>query len=151
MTQHNLVSTASFLAQTRLFGALSFNNLMILAAGAGHYQCPDGQVIFRKGDDGDTVYVIESGSVQVFLPQEDGPDIPLATLRPGTIFGELALFDTGPRSATVVAAEPLEAVIIRRSDFLAFLRKQPDAAIRILAVLAGRLRSTHEFVTGGTA
>lgn len=124
---------------------------MILAAGAGHYQCPDGQVIFRKGDDGDTVYVIESGSVHVFLPQEDGPDIPLATLHPGDIFGELALFDTGPRSATAVAAEPLEAVIIRRSDFLTFLRKQPDAAIRILAVLAGRLRNTDEFLTNGTA
>lgn len=119
---------------------------MMLASGAGHYQCPDGQVIFNKGEEGDVVYVIEKGSVQILLPQQSAEDIPLTTLYPGDIFGELALLDTGPRSATVVALEPVEAVMIRRNDFLAFLRKQPEAAIRILAVLAARLRRTDELL-----
>ncbi len=119
---------------------------MVIAGGAGHYHCAQGEGIFHKGEDGDTVFVIESGAAQISLPQEGGPDIPLATLHAGDIFGELALFDTEPRSATVVAVEDMDAITIRRSDFLAFLRKEPDAAIQMLAVMAGRIRHTDRLL-----
>lgn len=142
----DVVAVASFLAQTRLFGALSFNHLMILAAGTAVYRCPEGQVIFKKGEPGDTVYVVQTGAVRIFFPVEHGRDVTLAILYPGQVFGELSLLDGKSRSATAVAAAPLAAVTMPREHFLSLLRRRPEAAIRTLAVLAERLRRTDELL-----
>lgn len=141
-----LLSTASFLAQTRLFGTLPLNELMILAANVGLYSCPDGHIIFRRDDPGDVLYIIKSGSVRIVLPVRGGRDTTLAVLNSGDLFGELSILDGRPRTATAQATAPTEALTIHRENFFIFLRRQPEAAIRILGVLASRLRRTDELL-----
>lgn len=141
-----LLSIASFLAQTRLFGSLPLNELMILAANTGTYNCPAGHIIFRRDDPGDVLYVIKSGSVRIVLPLKGGREITLTVLNPGDLFGELSILDGRPRTAAAEAVKPTEALTIQREEFFAFLRRQPEAAIRIMGVLASRLRRTDELL-----
>ncbi|MBM2827103.1 MAG: Catabolite activator [Dehalococcoidia bacterium] len=142
----DLVAIASFLAQTRLFSNIPLSELMILAASAGVYICPAGEVIFRQGDPGGVMYLIKSGTVRIVLPIRDEVESTLLVLNPGDLFGELSLFDGGDRTATAVAQEPVESITITREDMFAFLRRRPDAAIRILGVMAARLRRTDEIL-----
>ena len=146
VSKDDIFSIASFLAQTRLLGALSFNELLILAANFSTYSCTMGDTIFNKGDEGDSLYLLKSGAVRIVLPLEGRKDTTLTIIYPGDLFGELAVLDGRPRSATAVAVETLEAFTLKREHFLTFLRKQPDAAIRILGVLAARLRRTDELL-----
>src|SRR5438046_8482260 len=80
------------------------------------------EVIFHQGDPGDTLHLVRSGRVKVVLPAETGDEALLAILGPGDCFGELALLDGGPRSASVVAMEPVETLVLGRQDFLVFFR-----------------------------
>ena len=157
MSNRDVVEAASFLAESRFLGILSFHELLMLAALTGSYACPAGTTIFRKGDEGDSIYVLREGSVRIILPLDTGWETELAIVRPGELFGELSLLDGKPRSASAVAVEDVVALTLGRQEFLGFLRKQPEAAIRMLAMLAGRLRRTDEllgdavFLERGTA
>lgn len=146
MTSRDIVEIASFFARTRFLGALSFHDLLMLAALTSTYRCPAGTLIFNKGDEGEAVYVVREGSVRIFLPRDEGRETTLTVIYAGDLFGELSLLDGMPRSASAKAMQDLEALTLGRQDFLGFLRKQPDAAIRMLAVLAGRLRRTDDLV-----
>ena len=80
------------------------------------------------------------------LPVGEEVNSTLLVLNPGDLLGELSLLDGGNRTATAVAQEPLQCITITREDLFAFLRRQPDAAIRIMGVLAARLRRTDEIL-----
>ena len=99
-----------------------------------------GEAVFIKGDEGNSLYIIESGRVHIKLTSEDGRDFVLNSLGPGTYFGDLSLFDGEPRSADAVAVEESHLVVLERRDFLRFLSDNPGAAVALLAVLAGQLR-----------
>ena len=102
-----------------------------------------GDVIFHKDDFGSTLHIVKSGNVKISIPSEEGEDVILAYLGAGDFFGELALLDEEPRSATATAVEDTETMALERGDFLQFLRWYPDTAIRILAVLSQRLRNLN--------
>jgi CRP/FNR family cyclic AMP-dependent transcriptional regulator len=102
------------------------------------------EVIFHKDDPGDALHVLHTGRVRIEIPSADGPPVILRVLDPGEFFGELALCDGKPRSASVVAMEPSVTLALYREDFHQFLRIAPQAAIHILAVLSERLRETSE-------
>jgi CRP/FNR family transcriptional regulator len=102
------------------------------------------QTIFQREDPGEFLFVVHQGRVRIELDTGSGPPVILAILGPGEFFGELALCDGRPRSATAVAMEPTQALALRRDDFLEFLRVSPQAGIHILEVLADRLRQTGE-------
>ena len=105
-----------------------------------------GEVIFHQGDPGDTLHLVRNGRVKVVLPAETGDEVVLAILGPGDCFGELAVLDGGPRSAGVVAMEPVETLVLGRQDFLSFFRANPEAAERMVVNLAHVIRKVNEDV-----
>jgi CRP-like cAMP-binding protein len=103
-----------------------------------HYT--SGEAIFHQHDVGEGLYLVARGAVRLFLRSEDGQELTIARFEPGEFFGELAAIDEEPRSATAVAGEPTDLLILHRSDFLSYLRARPEAAVFCLRVLARRLR-----------
>lgn len=98
-------------------------------------------VIFHQGDPGDSLFIIESGSVKVVLLSPDGgEDAIIATLGPGMSFGELALLDGAARSASAIAVEPVEALVLDRGSFDQLLDTEPQFRHSIVAGLALELR-----------
>ena len=98
------------------------------------------EVVFHRDDAGGQLYVILSGSVKVAIPDEEGHEIVVAVERDGAVFGELALFDDAPRSATVTALDETQVVTLAREDFLRVLERSPRATREILRFLARTVR-----------
>ncbi len=105
-----------------------------------------GQIVFRKGDPGSSMFLIVEGQVKMILPSEGGEEVLLGVLDAGDFFGDLSIIDGQPRSATIVATEPTETVVIRRDEFLGAIDANPRVAFDLLRILARRLRQTDEFV-----
>lgn len=99
------------------------------------------EIILQQDEPGDALFLILEGRVKVVLYGEDGKEVILSTLKDGDFFGEMALLDGGPRSASVVALESSRLVRLRRRSFMDFLREHPDMALRLLEELSHRLRT----------
>ena len=136
--------TAGLLGRVSLFADLSEADLAQLAAVAVPRSYLAEEIVFREGDTGDTCYVIRSGAVRVTRRHSDGRSITLAELRPGSIFGELAMFGGETRSATVQALEDTRAVAILAGDLRRLLLAHPGMAVKMLNGLADRLRGANE-------
>ncbi len=100
--------------------------------------------MFEEGDVGTCCYVLHSGEVKVVRRLSDGRRITLAHMGPGSVFGELALFNGERRSASVVALEVTSAVVLAAEDVMSVLRTDPDAMLMVAIGLANRLRATNE-------
>jgi CRP/FNR family transcriptional regulator/CRP/FNR family cyclic AMP-dependent transcriptional regulator len=99
-----------------------------------------GEAVCRQGDPGEALHVVLEGRLKVVIAAETGDEVIPTVLGAGDLFGELALLDGGPRSATVVALEPVATAILNRADFLQLLRRSPVAVEGLLAALAGTIR-----------
>jgi CRP-like cAMP-binding protein len=105
------------------------------------------ETVFHQGDPGDALYVVASGLVKVVLPSPDtGEPAILATLRPGQFFGELAMLDGEPHSASVVALEPTEALVLGRDDFERLFEAEPSIRRSLVLALTGELRRLTDHV-----
>jgi len=143
----DVMDICTFLSATSLFSALEPATVQRLAACCRMEMYPDGATLFVAGDPGDEMFVVVSGSVKVLVPSEDG-DITLATFSHGDTFGELALLEVGGRrSATAVAVEPSDLLVVARHDFDTILRSSPDFLYRQLCKVATRLRQTNQLVS----
>jgi len=98
----------------------------------------------QQSEPGNELYVLVTGHLKVVSTDPEGRDAGLGVMGPGEVFGEVALLDGGPRSATIIALDPCELLVIRREHFLRFLKESPDTAVQLLSVLAGRLRKLTE-------
>jgi MFS superfamily sulfate permease-like transporter len=98
-----------------------------------------GRTVFGEGDEGKELFIITSGTASAYLRQAGGADIRLATFAPGTIFGELAILDPGPRSASVIADDQLVCYALSVESFLLLSREAPEVAIKLLANLGREL------------
>ena len=107
---------------------------------------PKHSIIINEGDTSDALYVVVSGRVKAYLSDEQGKEIILNTHGPGEYFGEMALFDDAPRSASVVTLEKTRLSIISRSDFESCVRRNPQLAFQIIRGLIKRLRIATENV-----
>jgi len=103
-----------------------------------------GEVLFRKGSEGNALYIIKEGSIKISLPSRDGGEVILAIFSEGDFLGEMALLDGMPRSADAVALESSEVLALNRSHFLAFLKGNEKAMKSILCSLTERLRRTDQ-------
>ena len=114
-------------------------------------QFPAGAVIFREGDLGREMYIIQRGRVRITLPV-GGREQEVAVLEKGDFFGEMALLDeSSARSATAVAVDDVDALQLRSTDLDQLLRRKPDIAVRMMMQLAERLRETNRrFEDAGT-
>ncbi len=102
--------------------------------------------IFHAGDEGATMYIILSGAVKIFVPAVDGREVVLAVHRSGDLFGEMALLDDEPRSASASTMEETEMFTLNRGDFLEVLDFHPAALRAIIDVLVERLRATNQSI-----
>ena len=98
------------------------------------------QVIFHLGDPGGLLYLISRGKVKISHTTSDGQEVVLAILGPGDFFGEMALLDDSPRSATAVALEPTETWTLHRGEFMSYLSDNPDFTLHVLKTLARHIR-----------
>ncbi|MCA1575070.1 MAG: DUF1003 domain-containing protein [Acidobacteria bacterium] len=111
-------------------------------------QVTSGEQLFRKGDSGDAMYLIESGRVRISIRDEDGREVTLAELAQGDFFGEMALIDGRQRSADASVFEDARFAVLSRKAFLSFVRSSPDVALVMLSALTDRLRRTDELLRG---
>jgi uncharacterized membrane protein len=102
--------------------------------------------IFRAGESGDSLCLIESGRVRVSVVDEEGQLVVLAELGAGDFFGEMALIDGKPRSADATVIEDARLAVLSRKDFLTFVRGNPDVAIEMISAVSHRLRRTDELL-----
>lgn len=100
---------------------------------------PRHAIIINEGDDSDSVYFLISGMVKVFLADNDGNEVIMATLKAGEYFGEMAL-EPGFRSASVMALEPVNLAVVRMQDFRNFMRTHPDFVFSLIGKLIRRAR-----------
>ena len=104
------------------------------------------QVLFRKGDEGTALYIINKGKVKIVLSSNAGEEVIPAILSEGDFFGEMSLLDQKPRSADAVAMEESEVFVLNRTDFFSFLQKNENAIKCVLACLSERLRKTDDLL-----
>ena len=132
------------LAKASLFSALDDEAASALRATMVKVDLPRGGVLFNEGDPGDRLYVINEGKIKLGATSGDGRETLLAILGPGEMFGELSLFDPGPRNATAVALTDATLLGVGHPDLEPWLRGRPEVAASLLAALARRLRRTNE-------
>ena len=108
--------------------------------------CKAGAVLFRTGDEGDAMYIIEEGKVRICVRAEDGHEVTLTEFHRGDFFGEMALLGGKPRSADARVAEDARLAVLSREHFLSFMRNNPNVALEMLTALANRLRHTDELL-----
>ena len=128
------------LARCPLFARANERILESLASSLRRRRFRRNEVIFHQGDPGDSLHVVASGAVKIVLPSAEGEEAIIATLRPGDFFGELALLDGAPRSATATALEPSETMVLPRPVFVDLLDTLPGLRDALLADLAKELR-----------
>ena len=113
------------LERVQLFAGLDRGTLERLATGLRTRRFRRNEVLFHQGDPGDSLFIVTAGAVKIVLPSEEGDEAILATVRPGAFFGELALLDGAPRSATAVAMEPTETLMLPRDRFRQLIDTEP--------------------------
>lgn len=130
--------------QAPLFAALDDEASDALRATMSRTDVGRGQILFHEGDPGDRLYVIVDGKVKLGRASGDGRENLLAVLGPGEMFGELSLFDPGPRNATATAVADTSLIALGSDDLLNWLTGRPEVARQLLRALARRLRRTNE-------
>ena len=132
--------TPTFLAKVPLFRGLKKRQLEKLAKQFVPRQYASGKVIVTQGEGGEGFFIIMKGGAEVIREQNDGTKTVVNTFGPTDFFGELALLDDGLRTASVIATEETECLILTRWNFLAVLKEDAEMAIVILQELARRFR-----------
>jgi CRP-like cAMP-binding protein len=134
------------LAESELFETLSEDDLDQLVSIASRKKVGAGETVFLRGQPARALYAVVSGQVKVVATATDGREMVLRLIDPGACFGEIALLDGGTRTATVTANGACELIVVDRRDLLDLLRRRPEIALGLLAVVAQRLRRTTEQV-----
>jgi len=135
------------LKKVPFFSQLSAAETVELAERLVPRQFGAGQVIFHLGDPGGLLYIITEGKVKISNSTPDGQEALLAILGTGDFFGELALLDDSPRSATAEAIEPTETLTLHREEFIRFLGDNPDFAYHVMHTLAKRIRHLNDQIS----
>jgi len=117
----------------------SFDFSILDQVGARYRHFDAGEKVFLEDEIGDAMYMVRSGRIDVITY-----GTVLENIRTGGIFGEMALIDDGLRSAAAIAAEPTEVVAIDKPTFLAIIRNDPQFALRVMNLLATRLRRMNK-------
>src|SRR6266403_2042863 len=134
------------LRQVPLFESLDDEATHELCDLLENLDCKADAVLFRAGDEGDAMYLIEEGKVRICVRAKDGHEVTLTELHRGDFFGEMALLDGKPRSADARVAENARLAVLSREHFLSFVRSNPNVALEMLTALANRLRHTDELL-----
>jgi len=132
----------SLLRDVSIFRHLDDAGLAQLAAGISARSYMQGQTIFRTGDPGGEMHLVNEGRVELSIEEAEGKRLSVAVAEMGEIFGELSLLDGQPRSARAVALIPTVTAVIAREDLKRLFELRPEAALDLLAAVSGRLRES---------
>ena len=138
------------LKSVSLFQAVNDDDLIELGSRTKRRRLEKGNIVFKEGAPADSLYVVLSGSVKIFINDETGKEVILDTKTVGQYFGEMML-DHRPRSASILTLEDSEFGVISREDFKTFLRKYPDAAEKVILNLIHVTRGMNERTREGAA
>lgn len=144
---NNLSEEAQSLARVPLFKRLEPHELEHLAEEVDQVNYKAGETIFHEHDRGDALYILEEGTVRIWVMDEDVHEVTLAELQPGDFFGELAVLDRGERSSSATALTDIHLHRLSSDDFQQFLIDHPDASIDVICEIAARMRQTNLLVT----
>jgi CRP/FNR family transcriptional regulator, cyclic AMP receptor protein len=134
----------TMLERNSLFRGLAAATLDRLAALSSKRTFKSESVIFLRGDPGDALFGVVSGRVRVSTQTANGREVILNVMKPGDVFGEIALLDGQPRTASATALSTTQLIIIQRADFIALLPRDPQLAIHLIELLCGRVRWTSQ-------
>lgn len=144
---NKLSEEAQSLARVPLFKRLEPHELEHLAEDIDQVNYKAGETIFNEHDLGDGLYVVETGSVRIWVMDEDVSEVTLAELKPGDFFGELAVLDRGERSSSATALTDTHLHKLSSDAFQQFLIEHPDAAVDVICEIAQRMRQTNLLVS----
>ena len=139
--------TAALLAQVGVFSQLGRAELEQVAEVAVPRSFHAGEVVFREGDESNTSYIVRDGHARAVRQHSDGRTLTLANFGPGEVFGELAMFDSDRRSATIEAIDNLDLLAILGADMQRLMREHPDIAVKLVITLGRRLRELNDRLT----
>ena len=135
--------TRQLLAGVELFSELDDGELAKVADLAQIRSVPKDTTIFHAGDPADAVFVVASGKVKIAVTSTDGKEFILTVLGAGQVFGEMALLESAPRSASVITVTACDLLVINRNDFQHLLNTSPSLSRKLLAILSRRLRRAN--------
>ena len=144
---NKLSEEAQSLARVALFKRLEPHELEHLAEDVSEVAYKAGETIFNEHDLGDGLYVVETGSVRIWVMDEDVTEVTLAELKPGDFFGELAVLDRGERSSSATAIVDTHLHKLSSDAFQQFLIEHPDASVDVICEIAQRMRQTNLLVS----
>ena len=133
------------LRNVSLFAQLGDETLAGVSAQLHRKTFRKGTIIFHKDQAGDALYIVESGRVRIFLPTQGGEELTVDVAGPGDVFGELALLDGRPRSASAGTLEDTVTFTISRDEFQKYLERAPQLAAALVELLSNRLRHVTEY------
>ncbi len=134
------------LAEIQLFELLDEEELTELAAVIDEKKLSAGEVLFNTGDLGESLFIIRYGEVELFIKDTTGQKIVLKVAEKNDVFGEIAMLDSRPRSATAVALTGVELFVLDRDDLLLLFQKKPDACLNMLAAMSQMLREADNLL-----
>ncbi len=105
-----------------------------------------GETLFHTGEPGEALFVVRSGSIELYIKDTAGQKIVLTIAEEGSLFGELSLLDSGPRTATAIALNDSELLVLDRDDLLLLFQKRPEAALNMLAAMSTMTRKADELL-----
>src|SRR3982750_3008526 len=146
MSQPVTQMTLEALRSVPLFGSLDDDAARDLRSLLSDETVPQNTRLFRQGDKGDAMYLIESGRVRISIRDADEQEVILAELAQGDFFGEMSIIDGRQRSADASIIDDARLAILSRDLFLSFVRTNPDVALEMLSALTDRLRRTDELL-----
>ena len=129
-----------YLSNIRMFDHLNEDDRTSLANVIDELTVAEGQTLFEAGDPGESLFIVVTGEIELFIKDTVGQKIVLTAAQPGDLFGELAMLDSGPRTATALALIDSEVLVLDRDDLMLLFQRRPEAALHMMASLSGLTR-----------
>ncbi len=142
-----MTTSAELLRKVPLLAGLTDADREALAAAVSRRRYRKGDIVCQKEEPGHALFIVERGSVRIYLPSAQGNDLILAVLGTGDFFGDISLLDGQPRSASASAVGEATILTLERADFIALITRRPAAAMAVLEAVARRLRETDEMAS----
>jgi CRP/FNR family transcriptional regulator, cyclic AMP receptor protein len=136
----------SMFTRIKLFELLDEEDRRVLADVVDTQRLAEGETLFQAGEPGEALFVVQSGEIELYIKDVTGQKIVLTVASAGDVFGELSLLDSGPRTATAIALDESELLVLDRGDLLLLFQKKPDAALHMLAAMSGMTRKADELL-----
>ena len=134
----------AYLSETDLFQDLRERDLDEIERSTAMSSCTRGRVFFTPGESGEVLFILKSGRVNLYRMTAEGEKLVIATIEPGTVFGEMSLIGQGMFDSFAEAADDCTLCVMSRVDVERLLREHPPVSVRLLELLARRLRETQE-------